>query len=93
MQKRYYLDLIGPLRPGNHQVLDIGANEGFVTETFLDANLKVIAIEPDPRNIRILQARFGGNKRFSIYPCMSGSMTGTSTLYLQKKGVPFLLLI
>lgn len=89
MQKRYYLDLVGPLRPGDHQVLDIGANEGFVTETFLDANLKVIAIEPDPRNIRILQARFGGNKRFTIYPWMSGNVTGSGTLFLQKDGSVF----
>jgi FkbM family methyltransferase len=89
LQERYYHDLIGRLRSGNHKVLDIGANEGFVTKTFLDANLEVFAIEPDPRNIRILLARFGANKRFRLYPCISGSESGTSILYLQTGGSAF----
>ncbi len=88
-QRNYYHDFIGKLRPANHQVLDIGANEGFVTETFLHANLSVTAVEPDPRNIRILQTRFGENKRFRLYPCMCGSVSGAGILYLQKGGSAF----
>ncbi|MFI5155248.1 MAG: FkbM family methyltransferase [Chitinophagales bacterium] len=88
-QKNYYLDLIRQLRPGNHQMLDIGANEGFVTEVFLHADLSVTAVEPDPRNIMILQTRFGANKQFRLYPCMSGRLNGTGTIYLQKGGTSF----
>ena len=88
-QRLYYLQFLKKLKPGNHLAFDVGANEGFVTEIFLDLKIKVIAVEPDPRNIAILSRRFSRNNLFNLYPAAAGSQPDTGKFYLQKSGTAF----
>jgi FkbM family methyltransferase len=88
-QNRYYELFFNNLKPGPHTAFDIGANEGFVTEGFLKNRLSVIAVEPDARNILILESRFTTNQAFKLCACAAGSSGGELDLYLQKNGTAF----
>lgn len=48
--------------------LDLGANVGDVTEYLLQKGMEVIAFEPDPRCIEVLQQRFSNNSKVQIMP-------------------------
>jgi FkbM family methyltransferase len=81
-QKKYYGKLVQNLRMPDSVILDIGANEGFVSDIFIGQRLAVVAVEPDPRNIRILQARFQKYRDFSLYPCLCSAMPGFRSFWI-----------
>jgi FkbM family methyltransferase len=83
-QRKYYLTLIGHLRSQDVTVLDVGANEGFVSEIFLNNGFKVIGIEPDPRNVQVLKARFDSLPNFELYPCLCASDAESRQFWLNK---------
>ena len=83
------MNFIKNLKPGNHVVFDIGANEGFVSETFLENKITVIAVEPDERNISHFNGTICEKRQISSFPCAAGSKTGDKELYLQKNGTAF----
>ena len=85
-QRRYYELLLEGLRPGIHRALDIGAHEGFVSAVLLGKGLLVTALDPDPRNARVLEARYGTQKGFRFYPFAAGAMAGWVPFYQQKDG-------
>ncbi|MFK8009487.1 MAG: FkbM family methyltransferase [Saprospiraceae bacterium] len=66
LEKAYYLSLIKNIKKNKKVIFDVGANEGFISSFFLDENFKVIAIEPDPRNQKILAARFHHKEHFKL---------------------------
>jgi FkbM family methyltransferase len=67
-------------------VFDVGANIGIFSETFLSLGAKVVAVEPDPRNLTMLKRRLG--KRAYVEPCALGNESGESVLYTcQYNGV------
>lgn len=70
-ERSYYLSLLKNIKAEKKIIFDIGANEGFVSSFFLEENYRVIAIEPDVRNQKILSSRFRNEPQF----------------YLIKKGV------
>lgn len=85
-QKNYYRHFLNNLKPGHFTIFDIGANEGFVTEVFLETGLSVVAVEPDERNILILQTRFRNNSDFQLHSCAIAAANGKLPLYLQNDG-------
>ena len=88
-QKLYYNSLIQNLHMPDSVILDIGANEGFVSKIFLDQGLSVVGIEPDPRNIRILQARFKRSRHFTLYPCLCSTKPGFSLFWISLDNSAF----
>ena len=88
-QRKYYNDLLANLRIPDAAILDIGANEGFVSEIFLDKGFGVVAVEPDPRNVSILKARFGLNRNFLLYPCLCGTEAGLQQFWLSERNNAF----
>lgn len=53
----------------NKVVLDIGACFGAATQMFLDNGARqVIAVEPEPDNLRLLRKNVGGDSRVTIMP-------------------------
>jgi len=75
-RKRLYTQL---LYPGD-LVFDVGANIGNYTETFLSLGARVVAVEPDPRNVATLQRRFA--KRIAIEACALGRKEGAAELHM-----------
>ena len=67
----------------NDLVFDVGANVGNYTETFCDLARRVVAIEPDPRNIKVLKQRLG--RRAHIEGCAMGRTEGTANLHLSDR--------
>lgn len=65
-EKSYYLSLLKNIKKDRKVVFDVGANEGFISDYFLEEEFKVIAIEPDKRNQRILLARFQNQVLFKL---------------------------
>lgn len=57
----------GVLLPGE-LVFDVGANAGNKAESFLARGARVIAIEPQPAMVKVLQDRFAGNPNITIIP-------------------------
>lgn len=68
------------IRPGD-LVFDVGANLGNYSEALCAVGAKVVAIEPDPRNLRILRKRL---KRDCVHiePCALGRNAGTAELHI-----------
>ena len=53
----FYRNLLDGFQPGD-SIFDIGANHGFKTEIFLRLGAKVVAVDPDKANQKILQDKF-----------------------------------
>lgn len=63
-------------------VYDIGANEGFTTQYFLNMKAKrIIAIEPDPEAGKIFQFRFAKSKKVDLIQVALGDKTGLFPFY------------
>ncbi|MEY3320669.1 MAG: hypothetical protein RLZZ417_252 [Bacteroidota bacterium] len=63
-------------------VYDIGANEGFTTQYFLNMKAKrIIAIEPDSDAFKILRFRFARNKKVALIQVALGDKTGSFPFY------------
>ncbi len=88
-QREYYNLFFKNLEQKEHTVFDIGANEGYVSDIFLDNKLSVVAVEPDERNINILTERFKSNPRFKLFKCAAGSREGMHDFFIQKNGTAF----
>lgn len=63
-------------------VYDIGANEGFTTQYFLNMRAKrIIAIEPDPEAFKILRFRFAKSKKVYLVQLALGDKKGPFPFY------------
>lgn len=74
---QFYSALLMP----NDLVFDVGANLGNYAESLCQVGARVIAIEPDPRNVEILRRRLK-SKRVHIESCAVGSQAGTAELHM-----------
>lgn len=63
--------------------LDIGANVGQTIEALLESGATVIAVEPNPHCIPILQWQFRGAKTLTILNKAIGDHCGTALLYFR----------
>lgn len=61
--------------------IDCGANVGDVTEYFLSKGMKVIAFEPDPVALAVLEKRFPPQSKLTIEPSAVGARTGRASLF------------
>jgi len=75
-RKRLYSQFIHP----GDLVFDVGANIGNYSETFLSLGARVVAVEPDPRNLAMLQRRFAD--RVFIESCALGRKDGAAELHM-----------
>jgi FkbM family methyltransferase len=76
-RRSFYSQFVRP----DDLVFDVGANVGNYTEALLGAGARVVAIEPDPKNVEILENRFTG-KNVQIESCAMGQQEGTAELYV-----------
>ena len=77
--------LCSHVKPGDH-VMDVGANIGLYSLHLSRAvgnQGKVVAVEPDPDNLRLLQTNLeiNGCNNVHIFPCAFGTETGSIDLY------------
>jgi FkbM family methyltransferase len=67
-------------------VFDVGANLGNYAEALCAVGATVVAIEPDPRNVRILRKRLKSRNVY-IEPCALGSSEGSADLRIASDRV------
>ena len=67
-------------------IFDIGANDGHKTLAFAALSEKVIACEPDPHCLEILNIRFSNKKNVLIEPLALTDIKGTANFYLHQPG-------
>ena len=67
-------------------IFDIGANDGHKTIVFRELAGKVVAVEPDPTNLQILNARFHRSRTVFIEPVAVTDKAGECELYIEKPG-------
>ena len=67
-------------------IFDIGANDGHKTIVFASLARKVIACEPDPHNLHMLNSRFRHKKNIFIEPLAVSDRQGTASLYIHQPG-------
>jgi len=60
--------------------LDIGANLGNRSRVLLELGARVVAVEPQPYCARVLRAKFGRNRRFTLVEKAAGSATGKAEM-------------
>lgn len=78
---------LSPFISPNSLYFDVGANVGAVTETFLKLKAKkVISIECDPKNIRILKCRYHGNRKVEIVGKAVSDVNLTQSFYQVEEG-------
>jgi FkbM family methyltransferase len=78
--------------PGDHVILDVGANRGqsIAAIRYFEATTPVIAYEPNPLMVARLEKRFPQDPHLKITPCGLGSETGRFDFYVPYyKGVAF----
>ncbi len=74
--------LYGPLVPARSLCFDVGANHGARTDVFRRLGARVVAVEPQPRCLERLRARFGADPGVIVVPMAVGAAPGRATLYL-----------
>jgi FkbM family methyltransferase len=70
-------------------VFDIGANVGDHTRNLSRLANKVVTVEPDKLNLRVLKSRFGSNRNITIVPKAISNERGVATFYSEAAGSPF----
>lgn len=70
----------GFIRKGN-LCFDVGANIGNRTEAFVKLGARVIAIEPQPECLTILNEKFGRNENVVIVPKVLADTVGQAEIY------------
>ncbi|MBH8563900.1 FkbM family methyltransferase [Nostoc sp. CENA67] len=65
----------------NNLVFDIGANVGLKAEIYSQLGCKVIVVEPDPRNVKVLRKRFNKNKQVTIVDKAVSSKVSVEKIY------------
>jgi FkbM family methyltransferase len=63
-------------------VFDLGANDGDLTEMFLELGCEVVAVEPTPALAELIRRRF----RIPVEACAIGAEEGEATLALGRDG-------
>lgn len=89
IEKRFYLNLLQGLQPGD-LIIDIGANQGAKTGTFLQLGARVVAVEPDELNQKILRQKFMKyrfiQKPLTIVGKAVSDKRGVETFWIQELG-------
>ena len=80
-RKIFYSQFIGK----NEIVFDIGANNGNRTTIFSKLCNKVIAVEPNPELVKLLNKKFG--TKIILVPKAIGAETGETDLFINKSNV------
>jgi FkbM family methyltransferase len=75
-------------------VIDVGAEQGAFASVLLDAGVhRLHAVEPHPRNIAALRARFADDDRVTIHGCAISARDGCGELHVSSgpdgKEIPF----
>ena len=85
----FYRSVLQGFTPGA-VVFDIGANQGAKTDIFLRMGARVVAVEPDPFNQRVLQQKFRSYRLrqlpVSIVPLAVAAEEGSQTLWIDEPG-------
>jgi FkbM family methyltransferase len=69
------------IKPGD-LCFDIGAHTGNRTAAWLDIGGRVVAVEPQPACIRLLEKKFVNNNRFTLLKSAVGKYPGKAMLYV-----------
>lgn len=85
LEKRYYLSILKDLKVDKKVIFDIGANEGFISYFFLEENFKVIAVEPDKRNQKILETRFRNKDDFFLIKKGASDKEKTAPFFIHNR--------
>ncbi|MDX1665534.1 MAG: FkbM family methyltransferase, partial [Candidatus Promineifilaceae bacterium] len=62
-------------------VFDVGANVGNLTEAFIDLGSSVVAVDPHPYCVDLLDRRFAENDHVTVIPCALSDQTGALPFY------------
>ena len=78
-QKVFFREIV----PAGALVFDVGANEGRVTETFIELGARVVAVEPNPILAEKVRARYG-SRRVNVEAVAIGAAEGRAELRLGR---------
>jgi FkbM family methyltransferase len=85
-QLHFYKELLGE---NKKLIFDVGANVGDTAHMFRRIADKVIALEPDDQNCKILRARFGNSKHVIIIQKAVSSVSGETEFFIDAPGSAF----
>jgi FkbM family methyltransferase len=88
-QQKREVEFYRSFLPGCELVFDIGANDGHKTEAFLEFSKRVICIEPDEENSRLLNIRFRNNKKVTVERVAVSDNSGTATMHIHHAASAF----
>lgn len=88
-EKLFYEELLPP-RDKERLIFDIGANEGAKTRVFLEMSTRVIAVDPDPHNQKILRDSFRAYRLrplpVVIVPKAVSESSGSAIFWMSEPG-------
>src|SRR5262245_34328783 len=76
LRRSFYSSLV----ESNDLCFDVGANVGQTTEVLLALDARVVAVEPNPLCIGVLNQRFGSDTRFHLEQVALGAAPGSAEL-------------
>ena len=83
------LQLLPRLCPGDETAIDVGANHGDYSAILVGLARDVIAVEPNPDVVRVLEARLGDDirrQRLQLVRGALGAEAGTARLFIPDAG-------
>ncbi len=82
---RSHQSLLNQIVRNGDLVFDIGAFYGSRTFVFASLGSRVVAVEPNPVCLRLLQRRFGKNERVCIVPGIASNAEGETTVWIDDQ--------
>jgi FkbM family methyltransferase len=77
--------LYAPFLPAGALAFDVGAHAGNRVRAFRRLGARIVAVEPQPDFVRLLQALYGRDPRVTIVPAAVGRANGTATLLVAER--------
>ena len=89
LQKKAETNFLKGLIKNTILIFDIGANIGNKTDLFHQLGARVIAVEPDQLNFKLLLKRFHNKRSVTLLPYAVSDKNGFSTFFIEAPGSAF----
>lgn len=83
-ESQMYAEALAKLPNPPQLIFDIGANEGYTADTFLQTTARVIAVEPGKRTLAALRVKFAKNDRVIIVPQAVSNRVGEAIFHTHE---------
>ncbi len=83
-ESQMYAEALAKLQNTPQLIFDIGANEGYTVDAFLQTKAQIIAVEPGKRTLAALRVKFANNDRVRIVSKAVSNQVGSAKFHAHQ---------